>query len=42
MQSRGLSAEIATQMIVNAYVEQILGHFEVNEEKRNQIYSFIR
>jgi Fe-S cluster assembly protein SufD len=42
MQSRGLHTDLALKMIINAYVEQILGHFEVDEEEKKQIYSFIK
>jgi Fe-S cluster assembly scaffold protein SufB len=35
MQSRGLGASIALKMIIDAYVHQILGHFEISEEEKN-------
>jgi Fe-S cluster assembly scaffold protein SufB len=37
MQSRGLSLSAALEMIVGAYVGQILRHFELSEEEREQV-----
>jgi Fe-S cluster assembly scaffold protein SufB len=41
MQSRGLSSSLALAMIVESYVQQILGHFALSEEEREQVKKFI-
>ncbi|MDR0859587.1 MAG: SufD family Fe-S cluster assembly protein [Candidatus Peribacteria bacterium] len=40
MQSRGFSISTAVAMLVAGYVQQILSHFEVSEEEREQIERF--
>lgn len=41
MQSRGLSSAVALAMIVESYVQQILGHFELSEEEREKVREFV-
>ena len=41
MQSKGLSSQLATNMIIQGYVQHILGHFTLDSQQQQNIYSFI-
>lgn len=42
MQSRGLSQEKATNMIINSYSEQIADKLQLNESQKSEFYSMIQ
>lgn len=42
MQSRGLSQEKATNMIINSYSEQITDKLQLNESQKSEFYSMIQ
>ncbi|MDR3169018.1 MAG: SufD family Fe-S cluster assembly protein, partial [Candidatus Peribacteria bacterium] len=41
MQSKGLSQAFALQSILRALVAQILGHFELSEPEKKQVWDFV-
>jgi Fe-S cluster assembly scaffold protein SufB len=41
MQSRGLTTSVALAMIIGAYVQQILEHFELSEKEKETIKTFV-
>ena len=41
MQSKGLDMNAATGMMIDAYLQQVLGNFELSDEQKAIIYSFV-
>jgi hypothetical protein len=41
MQSKGIALSSAIQMLTWAYMEQILGHFELTNEERKKFDEFL-
>ena len=41
LQSRGLDQAAALSLVIDSYLQRILGHFELSEDQQTTIYSFM-